>query len=133
MPLAVLEFHVMSTIICCVISDSFVCGCYACLCLCCKTPYVDLFLDCCIALLVSSVCTLCYWFASYGDVLLIRIPHADIGLAKADMEQAFGSILQLLLWGTVSSYDPAVIRLALQGIQHCAVAHVKSGGVCVYV
>jgi hypothetical protein len=51
-----------------------------------------------------------------------------IGMNKTDVDQSFNSILQLLLWGTVSSFDPAVIRMALQGIQHCAVAHLKSNG-----
>ena len=55
------------------------------------------------------------------------------GLQKEDLEQSITSILQLLLWGTVTSYDSAVIRLALQGIQHCAVAHVQSRGYLHYI
>lgn len=53
--------------------------------------------------------------------------RAFLGISDDDMAELVGKILSLLLWGVTSSLNSSTARMALQGIQNGAVAHITSG------
>ena len=50
-----------------------------------------------------------------------------LGITEDVMADIVGKILNLLLWGVTSSLNTSTARMALQGIQNCAVAQLTSG------
>ena len=62
-----------------------------------------------------------------GGTSTNEILRGYLGISDEDMVGLFRNLLSLLLWGVTASLSSSTARSALQGIQNCAVSHIKSG------